>query len=101
MEARLSAMVARKHFVREVFLILIFVAGIGLALSTVLHNATNAYSPFFPHSVSQALTYFVSHTLTQDSQSSSMASAKKLPLVIATRCLLFQHNISNSIPLVF
>jgi hypothetical protein len=81
MEARLSAMVARKHFVREVFLILIFVAGIGLALSTVLHNATNAYSPFFPHSVSQALTYFVSHTLTQDSQS-SMASAKKLPLKI-------------------
>jgi len=66
-------MMARKHAVRSVFLILLCIAGIGLA--------TNAYSPFFPPSISQALTNFISRTLTGHSDS-SMGSAKKLPLKI-------------------
>lgn len=81
MKAWVSAIVARKLSVRDVFLILLFIAGIGLALSTVLHKATNAYNPLFPHSVSQALTHFVPHTFTRDSES-SMGSAKKLTLKI-------------------
>jgi len=69
-------MMARKHIVREVFLILLCIAGIGLA--------TNAYSPFFRPSISQALTDFVARTFTGDSDS-SMGSAQKLPLNISMR----------------
>jgi len=72
-EAWVSAMTARNHVVREAFLILLCIAGIGLA--------TNAYSSFFPHSVSQALSHFVSRTLTGHSDS-SMGSTKKLSLKI-------------------
>jgi len=68
-----EAMMVRKHIVREVFLILLCIAGIGLA--------TNVYSPFFHSSVSHALTNFVSRTVTGDSDY-SMGSAQELPVKI-------------------
>eukprot|EP00253_Pinus_taeda_P010234 PITA_10234 len=62
---------ARKHFVREVFLTLLYIAGIGWALS-------NSYI-FFLRTLSQALTHFVSHKLTGVSNF-SMGSAIEWPL---------------------
>lgn len=68
-----EAMMVRKHIVREVFLILLCIGGIGLA--------TNVYGPFFHPSVSQVLTNFVSRSVIGDSDY-SMRSAQKLPVKI-------------------
>eukprot|EP00253_Pinus_taeda_P035090 PITA_35090 len=66
---------APKHVIRRVFLILLCVAGVALALSTLLQNATNANSPF------SALSNFFSRTLTGDSEI-YMESAKRTPLIL-------------------